>query len=114
MVAAILMSLLIPLICFLILRLKFDVFNAAAISAAYGSISAVTFITAESFLESQNIPFDGFMVAALALMESPAIIIGLLLVKFGAPKNRPIKKEMKWGSILHLSLIHISEPTRPY
>ena len=75
---AILMSLIIPLICFFILRLKLDVFNSAAIAAAYGSISAVTFITAESFLESQNIHFDGFMVAALALMESPAIIVGLL------------------------------------
>ena len=104
--AAILMSLLIPLICFLILRIKFDVFNSAAISAAYGSISAVTFITAESFLENQNIPFDGFMVAALAFMESPAIIIGLLLVKFGAPKDRPIKRKMQWGSILHESMLN--------
>ena len=66
--AAILMSLVIPLIGFLILRFKFDVFNSAAIAAAYGSISAVTFISAESFLESQNIAFDGFMVGALALM----------------------------------------------
>ncbi len=104
--AAILMSLVIPLICFLILRLKFDVFNSAAIAAAYGSISAVTFITAESFLESQNIHFDGFMVAALALMESPAIIVGLILVKLGAPKNRPNSKGMKWGSILHESMLN--------
>jgi len=83
------MSLVIPLIGFLILKFKFDVFNSAAIAAAYGSISAVTFISAESFLESQKIAFDGFMVGALALMESPAIIVGLLLVKFAAPKNRP-------------------------
>jgi len=47
--AAILMSLVIPLIGFLILRFKFDVFNSAAIAAAYGSISAVTFISAEKF-----------------------------------------------------------------
>jgi len=52
--AAILMSLVIPLIGLLILRFKFDVFNSAAIAAAYGSISAVTFISAESFLESQK------------------------------------------------------------
>ena len=51
------------------------------------SISAVTFITAESFLENLDVHFDGFMVAALALMESPAIIVGLLLVKFAAPKE---------------------------
>ena len=105
--AAIFMSLLIPLICFVILRLKFDVFNSAAIAAAYGSISAVTFITAESFLESQSIHFDGFMVAALALMESPAIIVGLLLVKFAAPQNkRPNSKPMKLGSILHESMLN--------
>ncbi len=104
--AAILMSLFIPLICFFILRIKFDVYNSAAISAAYGSISAVTFITAESFLESQNIPFDGFMVAALALMESPAIIIGLLLVKYGATQDKPKKRIMKWGAILHESMLN--------
>ena len=104
--AAIGMSLLIPIICFLVLRIKFDVFNSAAIAAAYGSISAVTFITAESFLESQNIPFDGFMVAALALMESPAIIVGLLLVKLAAPKKRPNSKPMRLRSILHESMLN--------
>ena len=104
--SAILMSLVIPLICFCILRIKFDVFNSAAISAAYGSISAVTFITAESFLEAQNIHFDGFMVAALALMESPAIIVGLLLVKFASPKNKPKKREMRWRAILHESMLN--------
>ncbi len=99
--AAILMSLVIPLICFIILRIKFDVFNSAAIAAAYGSISAVTFITAESFLDNQNIPFDGYMVAPLALMESPAIIVGLLLVKLLAPNNRPRASKIKWRKILH-------------
>ena len=104
--AAICMSLIIPVICFFILRLKFDVFNSAAISAAYGSISAVTFITAESFLEMQNINFDGFMVAALALMESPAIIVGLLLVKFLSPKDKPNRREIKWRLILHESMLN--------
>ena len=104
--AAILMSLIIPLIGFVILRYKFNVFNSAAIAAAYGSISAVTFISAESFLDSQNIHFDGFMVGALALMESPAIIVGLLLVKFAAPKNRPNSREMHLSAILHESILN--------
>ncbi|WP_269622288.1 sodium-dependent bicarbonate transport family permease [Prochlorococcus marinus] len=105
--SAIIMSLVIPLICFVILRLKLDVFNSAAIAAAYGSISAVTFITAESFLESQNIPFDGFMVAALALMESPAIIVGLILVKIAGTKNRrPDSRPMKWRTILRESVLN--------
>ncbi len=104
---AIIMSLVIPLICFIILRLKLDVFNSAAIAAAYGSISAVTFITAESFLENQNIHFDGFMVAALALMESPAIIVGLLLVKFaGSKKRRPDAKKMRIKEILHEAILN--------
>ena len=104
--SAIIMSLLIPLICFWILRFKLDVFNSAAIAAAYGSISAVTFITAESFLESQSIPFDGFMVAALALMESPAIIVGLLLVKLNGTQQRSNSRQMKWGTILHESMLN--------
>ncbi len=103
---AIVMSLAIPLYCFLILRAKFDVFNSAAIAAAYGSISAVTFITAESFLENQNIPFDGFMVAALALMESPAIIVGLMLVKISTSKERPNAKPMRWKGILHEAMLN--------
>ena len=104
--AAIFMSLIIPLIGFFILRYKFNVFNSAAIAAAYGSISAVTFISAESFLESQNIDFDGFMVGALALMESPAIIVGLLLVKFAGPKNRPTSRKMHLSAILHESFLN--------
>ena len=104
--AAILMSLVIPLWCFIVLRLKFDIFNSAAIAAAYGSISAVTFITAESFLESQNIPFDGYMVAALALMESPAIIVGLLLVKISAKERKYQSKEMGLRDILHEAILN--------
>jgi len=106
--AAILMSLLVPIFCFTILRAKLDIFNAAAIAAAYGSISAVTFITAESFLESQGLPYDGFMVAALALMESPAIIIGLVLLKIASPKGNNSKsgKGFQWGAVLHEAMLN--------
>ena len=104
--AAILMSLIIPILGFFILRIKFNVFNSAAIAAAYGSISAVTFISAESFLSTQGQPFDGFMVGALALMESPAIIVGLLLVKFAGPSNRPKSRNLQIRSILHESFLN--------
>ncbi|MFN9695481.1 MAG: sodium-dependent bicarbonate transport family permease [Synechococcaceae cyanobacterium] len=79
--AAVLMSLLVPITSFLVLRTRLDGYNAAAVAASYGSISAVTFITAQSFLTVLKVPFDGFMVAALALMESPAIVVGVLLAK---------------------------------
>ena len=80
---AVLFASLVPIYSFFILKFKLDSYNAAAIAAAYGSISAVTFVTATSFLEQQTpaIEYGGHMVAALALMESPAIIVGLILVK---------------------------------
>ena len=104
--AAMLMSLLVPVYSFAVLRLRFDGFNAAAIAATYGSISAVTFITAESFLDTQQLPHDGFMVAALALMESPAIIVGLLLVKLAAPKGNEGSHPFSWRQVLHEALLN--------
>lgn len=79
--AAMLMASLVPLYSFFILRRRVNVPNAAAISATYGSISAVTFITAADFLRRSGIESSGAMVAAMALMESPAIIIGVLLYR---------------------------------
>ena len=73
-------SALIPLYTFFILRRKLNVFDAGAIAATYGSVSAVTFVTAVSYLESQQLTLHGHMVAIMALMESPAIIIGLILI----------------------------------
>jgi hypothetical protein len=108
--AAVLMSLLVPLSSFWILRRRLDVYNAAAVAAAYGSISAVTFITAESFLETSHLRFDGFMVAALALMESPAIIVGLLLVRALAPREGDSGEKTVggWGSVLHEAFLNSS------
>jgi len=71
---------LIPFYSFYILRQKLSVSDAAAAAAAYGSVSAVTFVAASSFLEAQQISFGGHMVAVMALMESPAIIVGVILM----------------------------------
>jgi hypothetical protein len=78
---------LIPVYTFFILKRKLSIENSGAIAAAYGSVSAVTFVTAVSFLEIQQQPFSGHMVAIMALMEAPAIIIGVLLVKFYGETN---------------------------
>jgi uncharacterized protein len=72
---------LIPLYTFFILKKKLSIENSGAIAAAYGSVSAVTFVAAITFLEMQKIEFNGYMVAVMALMEAPAIIVGLLLIK---------------------------------
>ncbi|MGC8868367.1 MAG: sodium-dependent bicarbonate transport family permease [Sulfurihydrogenibium sp.] len=84
---AMLMAILVPIYAFFILRIKFDVYNAAAIAATYGSISAVTFITAGNFLNTLGVNYGGYMVAGMTLMESPAIVIGLILVSFFAVKS---------------------------
>ncbi|MCW2244621.1 hypothetical protein M2352_000212 [Azospirillum fermentarium] len=70
-----------PLLGFALLRrlAGVDRVNAAAIAAHYGSVSLVTFVTATRMLESQGIGFGGYMAAALAVMEGPAIVSGLLL-----------------------------------
>ena len=81
LVVAIATSVMIPLWSFAILRLRLPAPDAAAIAATYGSVSAVTFITATGFLSAQEVAFGGHMVAAMALMESPAIVVGVLLAR---------------------------------
>ena len=77
----ILIALVIPIYSYFLLRRKFNVFDSGAIAAAYGSVSAVTFVTAASFLEIQHMTFSGHMVAVMALMEAPAIIVGVILIR---------------------------------
>ena len=56
--------------------------NAGAVAASYGSVSAVTFVTATSFLDFEAVSFNGHMIAVMALMEAPAIIVGVLLINY--------------------------------
>jgi hypothetical protein len=81
--AAIALSFFGAVVSFFALRWRVGVDDAAGIAACYGSISAVTFITAVNFLERTNVPFGGQMVAAMALMESPAIVAAVLLSRTG-------------------------------
>jgi hypothetical protein len=109
--AAILMSLLVPLSSFLILRTRLDSYNAAAVAASYGSISAVTFITAQSFLNVLKVPYDGFMVAALALMESPAIVIGVVMARLAGEKASGAQEGeessgLRWGELLREAFLN--------
>jgi hypothetical protein len=100
-------SMLIPLYTFFILKRKLNIYDAGAIAAVYGSVSAVTFVTAVSFLDAQQLELNGHMVAVMALMESPAIIIGLVLMsmcnsnsdsKFS--KSEVLKHSLTNGSVL--------------
>lgn len=72
-----------PLIAFVVLRrvLRLDGFNAAAIAAHYGSVSVATFLAAGAWLRSRGMEYEGATVLMLALMELPAILIGLALAE---------------------------------
>jgi len=75
-------AVLIPVYTFFILKKRLGIENSGAIAAAYGSVSAVTFVTAGVFLENQHITYGGHMVAIMAMMEAPAIIVGVLLIRY--------------------------------
>lgn len=100
-------SLLIPVYTFFILKRKLNIFDAGAIAAAYGSVSAVTFVTAVSYLDSEKLQLHGHMVAIMALMESPAIIAGLILISIynkeassSVNKLEVVKHSFTNGSVL--------------
>jgi hypothetical protein len=81
-VAALIMAALVPAYSFLILRGRINAFDAAAVAATYGSVSAVTFIAAMQFLTNLGVEFGGYMTVAMVLMESPAIIMAVLLASY--------------------------------
>jgi len=94
-------SIVVPIYSFFLLKGRLGVQNAAAIAAAYGSVSAVTFVTAASFLEAQHLTFSGYMVAVMALMEAPAIIIGVLLLHLYDGEG---KEKLRVGPLIGHSL----------
>ncbi|WP_157271769.1 sodium-dependent bicarbonate transport family permease [Azohydromonas aeria] len=117
---AVALAIIVPAIGYQVLKRFLGGFDAAALAATYGSVSAVTFITAVQTLENSGLPYGGHMAAAMALMESPAIIMAVLLANMlrqgatagavvnvgggtaalgGAPRQAPLPL----GKILHES-----------
>jgi len=91
---AVLLAIIVPILGYFFLKKKLNNYDAAAIAATYGSVSAVTFITASQFLDLNQISYGGHMAAAMALMESPAIILAVFLANAA--------KSNKKGSSLNL------------
>jgi hypothetical protein len=85
MAAGAVLSFFIPFYVAAILRRvgRLDPLNSGAVAAHYGSVSVVTFVTAGEILALQAMPIPGYMVAVLAVMETPAILSGLLLARRG-------------------------------
>ena len=100
LLAAVAAALLVPLYTFFLLRRKMNVGDAAAVAATYGSVSAITFIAATSFLSELKVPFGGHMVAAMALMESPAIIVGVVLFRLSQKRGDSEREGLSWQHLM--------------
>ncbi|GAA6157521.1 sodium-dependent bicarbonate transport family permease [Pyruvatibacter sp. HU-CL02332] len=99
-IAGILLGFIIPVIAHTLLRMTTGLDDAtrAAVAAHYGSISVVTFVAATEVVTSMGLVFDGYMVAVMALMETPAIIAGLLLAR-GAVTSTSPETATPWSSL---------------
>lgn len=80
--SALVLAVAVPAIAWCVLRRLLPPFDAAAVAATYGSVSAVTFVTASHLLEQQGTPAGGYMAAAMALMESPAIVLAVVMAQW--------------------------------
>ena len=84
---------------------RLDQVNAGAVAAHYGSVSVVTFVTANEMLGSGGLPVAGYMVAVLAVMETPAILSGLLLARRGSVETGQRPGEMLREVFLNASVV---------
>ena len=102
--AALLLATVVPLMGYALLRRFLNGYDAAAIAATYGSVSAVTFITAVQYLDTHSIEYGGHMAAAMALMESPAIILAVVLANVVRRHEGSASTSPSMGKILHESV----------
>lgn len=87
---------LIPLIAFPILRYlgRMSRADSASIAAHYGSVSVVTFSVGITLLGHEMLDYEGYLIVFLVLLEMPALIIGVILARYG-------RGEVRWGKLLH-------------
>jgi hypothetical protein len=107
LVVAIAFAVILPLVVFRLLRTRLGLADAAGVAATYGSVSAVTFVAATSLLDAAGMAYGGHMVAALALMESPAIVAAVALYRSSATTSaggRPGLRSLVGESLLNGSV----------
>ncbi|MGA1048566.1 MAG: sodium-dependent bicarbonate transport family permease [Minisyncoccia bacterium] len=97
----VILSIIIPISTYFILKNFISKFDAAAVAATYGSVSAVTFVTATQYLTSYSIEYNGIMAAVMAIMEIPAIILAILFSNWARKQNTYNLK-----NVFHESLTH--------
>ncbi len=107
------LAILIPLIAYTYLRNILNTEDASALAGTYGSVSAVTFVTAINFLSNSSQQFDDYMSAVLVVMEFPAIFMALFLFtrksKHGVSNLQTIKSAfLEIPNIILISSLVIS------
>jgi uncharacterized protein len=100
---ALLLAVGIPALGYVLLKRLVSRFDAAAIAATYGSVSAVTFITATQYLDNHGVAFGGHMAAAMALMESPAIVMAVVLANLARRREGLAEHGHGMKAVLHES-----------
>jgi hypothetical protein len=90
LLACVAMAFVVPMMGYVVLRRIIDPLNAAAVAAAYGSVSAVTFVTATQYLDANGMAFGGHMAAAMVLMETPAILLALIWARRMAHRQQKV------------------------
>lgn len=105
---ALLLAVAVPIAAYAVLRRFLNGYDAAAVAATYGSVSAVTFMTTVQYLDGRGIAFGGHMAAAMALMESPAIVLAVVLANLQRKRDARAGalpgKAMSLKHLLHESL----------
>lgn len=100
LIFALLLALVVPLYVFYLARLRLNVYDSSAVAASYGSVSAVTFVSCISFLEYQGMKSGGHMVAVMALMEAPAIVMGFTLLNLNKGNENADSNKKSLGTVL--------------
>jgi hypothetical protein len=105
--AAAALSFAMPFLAFALLRAgtRTGPVDAAAVAAHYGSISVVTFVAATQFLVGQGIRYEGYIVAMMAVMETPAIVSGLLLARRAGGGGSPFSGDLVREILLNASVV---------
>jgi len=99
LLAAFILAVAVPVWSFLVLKRRLNLYDAAAVAATYGSISAVTFIAASSLAEKEALGAGGYMTVAMVLMESPAIIMAVLLANYARRRSNVAMREPSTNSV---------------
>lgn len=100
------MSALVPVYVYFLMRRFENDFDAAALGGVYGSNSTLTYITAAAFLTSIGVSYGGYMTVALVIMETPAVILAIMIAKWSETGNSSkwhvMKKALTDGTLLLL------------